>query len=71
MKRTVLLDLIAAAAREHGVTFLFIREGGNHEIWALDGRPIPIPRHREVDEMTTRRILRDLEPRFGKRWWQR
>jgi hypothetical protein len=71
MKRVVLLDLIAATAREHGVTFAFIREGGDHEIWALDGLRIPIPRHREVGEMTTRRILRSLEPRFGRRWWQR
>ena len=71
MKRAVLLDLIATAARERGVTFSFVREGGDHEIWDLEGRRLQIPRHREVGELTARRILRDLEPWFGKRWWMR
>jgi len=70
VKRIDLLRLIAAAASRHGLTWEFVREGGDHEIWNLDGQRVTIPRHREVGELTTGRILRELEPRFGKRWWK-
>ena len=69
MKRGELIRRIANAARLHGLVWEFVREGGDHEIWALDGQQVSIPRHREVGELTTRRILRHLESRFGKRWW--
>lgn len=71
MKRNDLARLIAAAARERGIRWEFIREGGDHEIWALGGQPVAIPRHREVDELTSVGILKKLEPWFGKRWWRR
>lgn len=45
------------------------RRGAEHEIWALDGREIAIPRYREIREITARAILRQLEAEFGKRWW--
>jgi hypothetical protein len=70
MKRSELIRRIATTARRHGLTWEFVREGGDHEIWELDGQRVTIPRHREVGELTSGRILRDLEPRFGKRWWR-
>lgn len=71
MKRKDLVDLIAAAARERGKVWEFVREGGAHEIWALDGRRIEIPRHREIREPLARKILKTTERELGPRWWRR
>ena len=42
---------------------LFLREGGRHTIWWNPGnrKVSSIPRHREVNDFTTRKICRDLE----------
>jgi predicted RNA binding protein YcfA (HicA-like mRNA interferase family) len=71
MKRNDLLQLIAEAARERGIGWEFVREGGDHEIWTLDGQRVAIPRHREVHELTAGRIIKELESRLGKQWWRR
>lgn len=43
------------------VGFRFLRNGGNHDIYKrdLDGKTIPVPRHREVNEITARGILKE------------
>lgn len=69
MKRRDLLQAIGQAARAHGREWTLRRRGAEHEIWALDGREIAIPRYREIREITARAILRQLEAEFGKRWW--
>jgi mRNA interferase HicA len=71
LKRTELLDRISEAARERGIAFEFVREGGNHEIWALAGRPIQIPRHRELREPLAWKVLRSTQRELGTRWWRR
>ena len=47
--------------RDHGCEFL--REGGNQCIWwnQANRKTSSIPRHREINEFTGRKICRDLE----------
>jgi mRNA interferase HicA len=47
--------------REHGAAFL--REGGSHSIWwnPANRKTTSVPRHREINEFTARKICRDLE----------
>lgn len=71
MKRKAMIRSIADAARDHGLRWEFVREGRDHEIWMFEGRAVIIPRHREVDEFTAGRILDELEPWLGRRWWRR
>jgi mRNA interferase HicA len=70
VKRRDLLRMVALAARISGLPWERICEGAAHEVWALDGRRITIPRHREINELTARAILRGFEPEFGRRWWE-
>jgi hypothetical protein len=69
VKRRDLLQKIGQAARATGRTWHLERQGAEHEVWALSGRQITIPRHREIKEITARAILRQLEEEFGRRWW--
>jgi mRNA interferase HicA len=47
--------------RDHGAEFL--REGGKHSIWwnRSNRKTTSIPRHREINDFTARKICRDLE----------
>jgi mRNA interferase HicA len=36
----------------------FLREGGNHAIWQKDGKTLSIPRHKEINELTAKGILK-------------
>ena len=69
MKRLDLLRMIADRARARGVSFELVRQGAEHEIWALGGRSFSIPRHREISEPTARALLRATEKELGERWW--
>ena len=70
MKRRVLLQRVAVAARSGGLSWELVRQGSEHEVWALDGRRITIPRHREINELTAHDIMKALEEEFGRRWWE-
>lgn len=52
-------DLIRRAER---MGYQFLREGGNHTVYANAGktRLVFIPRHREINENTAREILKQL-----------
>lgn len=69
MKRRDLVNRIATEARRRGVTWTFHGEGGNHTIYTLAGRRVPIPRHREIGERTAEGICKECEFALGKRWW--
>jgi mRNA interferase HicA len=47
--------------RDHGATPL--REGGKHSIWwnPANRKTTSIPRHREINDFTAKKICRDLE----------
>ena len=62
---------IAKEARTKGLTFDLEREGANHTVYRLDGVMIPIPRHREVNEMTTEGIYKECSEKLGKGWWRK
>jgi predicted RNA binding protein YcfA (HicA-like mRNA interferase family) len=56
MKRRDLVAAVEAAGA------LLIRHGGKHDIYhnPRTGATQPIPRHREINELLARKILRDL-----------
>ena len=60
MKRADLITKISKAAAEAGVTFERIREGGSHTIYRYGSQNVVIPRHKEINELTARGILRTL-----------
>jgi hypothetical protein len=70
VKRRDLLRMIADAARARDVPWDFVREGAEHEIWAIGGRAFSIPRHRDVREPTARAMLKAMEQELGERWWE-
>lgn len=41
--------------------WMFLRQGGSHEIWTNGEHQVPIPRHKEINELTARGILRKAE----------
>jgi predicted RNA binding protein YcfA (HicA-like mRNA interferase family) len=70
VKRSDLIRKIAEAAADKRLGFTFLREGGSHTIFRCGSQNVVIPRHREINEMTARGIMRDLEDALGKEWWK-
>lgn len=70
MKRTDLVRRVSRAARDTGVSWSLVRSGGSHDIWECDETKVSIPRHREVNELTARAIMRKLEEKLGEEWWR-
>ena len=68
-KRKDIIKTVKAEAKIRGMSFDYSQRG-NHEILRVDGLVIPLPRHREIRENTTRRIYKELEAKFGKDWWR-
>ena len=69
--RKAIIKRISRQAKAIGVEFTQARrKGSNHDIYLLDGMMIPIPRHNEIPESTTRDIYRECEPKLGKDWWR-
>lgn len=60
---------IRSAAQAASLNFESVRTRGAHEVFSLDGLPIPVPRHREIAVGTARSILRQCEAKLGKDWW--
>jgi hypothetical protein len=70
VKRRDLERIIARQAKARDVSWAPLRTVGGHDIWSLDGVRISIPRHAEISDGVTRRILRDTEEKLGKDWWR-
>jgi len=70
VKRTEILRRITQAARSADVEWSEIRQGGNHTIYRLGTKMIPIPRHREIGEGLARAIFTEAESELGKGWWR-
>lgn len=60
---------IRREAKQHGLD-VEETEGGKHVKLYVGDRMIPIPRHTEITESTTRQIFKQCEPMFGKDWWR-
>jgi mRNA interferase HicA len=69
MRRVDLIGRIRVAARHRGHTWVLVRQGSAHEVWALGGTKVTIPRHREISERTARSIMQALADELGERWW--
>ncbi len=70
MRRKKLLDKIRQAAAANNIPFDLLREGGNHSIYTCGGQHVVIPRHTEINELTARRIMKDLSDILGEDWWK-
>lgn len=46
------------------------REGGSHSIFRCGPQNVVIPRHREINEITARAIMPDLDEVLGRDWWK-
>ena len=68
--RAELLRRIGVAARRANVEWRLVREGREHELWQCGPIGVAVPRHREVGAKTARRMMGDLEPILGPRWWR-
>lgn len=60
MKRRDLLARLAVIAEQEGVP-LELREGGRHTVARIGERQQAVPRHREINEITARAIIRAME----------
>ncbi len=58
MKRTDLLKVLSGLGCE------LVRHGGKHDFYTqpATGKSQPVPRHREINEMLARKIIRYLDP---------
>ena len=70
MKRRDLLQLIANGARKQGIEWRLLRQGADHEIWRCGSLAVHVPRHRDLNQVTAKRTLHELERVFGKEWWR-
>ena len=71
MKRVDLLRMISRAAMEAGLPWVLVREGGNHSLFTLRDIAVQIPRHRDIDGLTAKAIMKHLEGELGVKWWIR
>lgn len=44
-----------------GLSGAFVREGANHEVWQYGTLRVTVPRHSDINELTAKGILRDIE----------
>jgi hypothetical protein len=73
VKKRDLLILIREAAEEHGKSWTQVATSrrGDHEKWRLGaGVQVSIPRHRFINEITARQILKATESELGEAWWE-
>lgn len=61
MKQADLVKRVRKMAKEVDLSFELKREGGNHTIYELGGKKIVVPRHREINELTAKGILKTAE----------
>ena len=58
MEKRELIRALRDLAATHDVTLELVREGANHEIWAIGSLQFPIGRHAEIPEQTARGTIR-------------
>jgi mRNA interferase HicA len=56
VKRTELLKKLAQIG-----PLELVREGANHTLYRVNGNPVTIPPHREINELTAKGILKDAK----------
>jgi hypothetical protein len=61
---------IGKAAGQRGVVREPFKEGGNHTIYLLGGKRIPVSRHTEIDDGLAEKMFRECEEVLGRGWWR-
>ena len=64
-----MIKRLATGAKAAGLPFVVAREGGRHTIFRVGDTLIPVPRHVEINEMTTVGIYKAASGGLGKDWW--
>lgn len=54
------------AARLTAMGWRLVRQGGSHEIWTDGESSLAVPRHREINELTAKGILKKAGRMKGK-----
>lgn len=62
MKRTDLMKRLRKIAKAEGVE-VETREGGSHTVVKIGERQTTVPRHNEINEITAKAILKQMEPK--------
>lgn len=57
---------LASIAQDNDADWGILRDRGNHEIWAMNGERIIIPRHAEIQEGTAATILKAARNAAGE-----
>jgi mRNA interferase HicA len=70
VKRRQLITKVDARARAAGRSWIIERRGGRNDLWRCGATLVTIPRHREINEITARAILKELEVELGDGWWR-
>jgi hypothetical protein len=70
VRRRHLITRVHARARVRGREWAVDRKGGRHDLWRCGGTVVTIPRHREINELTARGIMKALEAELGEGWWR-
>lgn len=70
VKQRDLIKRITEHAAGVGVSWTLVREGGNHAVYRLGDTTIPVPRHREINEVTAVAIFKQCQPELGQGWWK-
>lgn len=66
------LTKIAKAAQKAGLAWELDRQGGNHTIFKLDGKAIPIGRHAgEVGNRYAETVYKECQEKLGEGWWRK
>ncbi|WEV67056.1 type II toxin-antitoxin system HicA family toxin [Bifidobacterium sp. ESL0769] len=60
VQRKLLVKQIKKEAKAKGAEFYHRRQGGNHEIYYLNNRMIPIPRHKEIAKHQAETIMKEV-----------
>ncbi|OHU67413.1 type II toxin-antitoxin system HicA family toxin [Mycobacteroides abscessus] len=68
--REEIIRKINKAAKRHGWELEFVRQGGNHTVFDLDGHMVVIGRHRQFEIRYATMIYKQCEPKLGKDWWR-
>jgi hypothetical protein len=68
---TDVIRKIGKAAAQRGVAWEPLTEGGNHTIYLLGGKRIPVARrHTEIDDGLAEKMFGECEDVLGRGWWR-
>jgi len=70
VKRRDIIRKLSRAAKLIDDSLIGIDTRGKHDKLLYKDLRVPIPRHYEISEGTTRAIFQAFEGYFGKDWWR-